>query len=107
MWQPTRSTVPEKEPIGVTIRRRRRQLGLTLDDLSEKIAVSKPYLSKLETSRNATPTDRMIRQLATALDLDAEDWMARKYLSLIPRELWQRVRTMIEAAEPTMEEVTR
>jgi transcriptional regulator with XRE-family HTH domain len=37
--------------MGAKMRRRRRQFGLTLDELATRTGISKPYLSLIETAR--------------------------------------------------------
>ena len=41
--------------LGPKIRRQRRRLGLTLDELAGRTSISKPYLSLIETGRVANP----------------------------------------------------
>ena len=43
------------EPLGTKLRRQRRRLGFTLDELAGKTGISKPYLSLIETGRVANP----------------------------------------------------
>ncbi|MBC7821129.1 MAG: helix-turn-helix domain-containing protein, partial [Planctomycetaceae bacterium] len=43
------------EALGPKLRRQRRRLGLTLDDLAAKAGISKPYLSLIETGRVVNP----------------------------------------------------
>lgn len=54
------------QKIGVLIRKRRRQLHLTLQQLGERSGVSYSYLSQLERD-NATPTLGTLAQVAKAL----------------------------------------
>ena len=46
------------EPLGTKIRRKRKELGLTLDELAGRTQVSKPYLSLIETGRVTPVIDR-------------------------------------------------
>ena len=57
--------------IGALIRKRRRQLHLTLQQLGEKSGVSYSYLSQLERD-NATPTLGTLAQVAAALGVGVD-----------------------------------
>lgn len=60
---------PKAEPrLGPAIRKRRKQLQLTLQALSDRSAVSVGYLSQVERD-NATPTLGTLAQIADALDV--------------------------------------
>jgi len=68
--------------LGGWLRRRREELGLTLDDLAGKTGISKPYLSNIETARApGPPLEEKLRRVAGALGLDegelaaAGDWL--------------------------------
>src|SRR2546430_14941347 len=50
---PPKSSVVEA--LGPRLRRQRRRLGLTLDELATRTGISKPYLSLIETGRVAHP----------------------------------------------------
>ncbi len=55
--------------LGEIIRKRRHELDITLDEVSEKIGFSKPYLSTIETGKvKNPPSDKMLRQLEEALE---------------------------------------
>lgn len=70
---------------GDTVRHRRRQAGFTLDDLASKTGISKPYLSLIETHRCRPPTPEKLSRIADALDMDADEMLARLYLDMVPR----------------------
>lgn len=54
--------------LGEIIRQRREELGLTQDQVSARVGISKPYLSNIETSRvKNPPTDGVILRLEKAL----------------------------------------
>jgi repressor LexA len=60
------------ESMGVKIRRQRRRLGFTLDELAVKTQISKPYLSLIETGRVPNPpSDEKLRRLEVALGFAA------------------------------------
>jgi transcriptional regulator with XRE-family HTH domain len=63
---------PKSEPqLGPSIRRRRKQLGLTLQGLGDRAGVSVGYLSQVERD-HATPTLGTLAQIADALDAGLE-----------------------------------
>lgn len=53
--------------LGEAIRRRRRELGLSLDALAERVACSKSYLSTIENGRCGPPGGGLLRRLETEL----------------------------------------
>ena len=60
------------EPLGPKIRRQRRRLGLTLDELAGGRRISKPYLSLIETGRVPNPpSDEKLRRLEQTLGFTA------------------------------------
>lgn len=61
--------------IGPLIRARRRRLGLTLQALADRSAVSVGYLSQVERG-NATPTLGTLAQIARALDVGVDYFVA-------------------------------
>ena len=62
------------ESLGDKIRRQRRRLGLTLDELAVRSGVSKPYLSLIETGRVPNPpSDEKLQSLEQALGFISDD----------------------------------
>src|SRR4051794_41974510 len=58
------------EALGPKLRRQRRRLGLTLDELAGRTGISKPYLSLIETGRVPNPpSDEKLVRLGEALGL--------------------------------------
>lgn len=55
--------------LGATVRRRRRELELTLDELAARIGKVKSYVWGIENERRVPP-DSVLRELALALELD-------------------------------------
>jgi len=53
--------------LGESIRERRRELGLSLDSLAERVACSKSYLSTIENGRCGPPGEALLRRLESAL----------------------------------------
>ena len=76
------------EPLGPKIRRRRRKLGLTLDDLTGRTGISKPYLSLIETGRVLNPpSDEKLRRLEQALDFAAGELLTQAHLQRTPHDV--------------------
>ncbi len=81
------------EALGPQLRRRRRRLGLTLDDLAGKTGISKPYLSLIETGRVPNPpSDEKLRRLEQALDFVAGELLTQAHIQRTPRD----VRAMLQ-----------
>jgi transcriptional regulator with XRE-family HTH domain len=59
--------------IGVRIRNRREDLGLSLNALSEQAKVSKGYLSQLENADASNPSIDTLGRIAEALELPLEE----------------------------------
>jgi len=57
----------EPEPIGRAIRRARRRLGLTLEQLAARCGCAKSYLSAIETGRRGAPSEALLGRLESAL----------------------------------------
>jgi repressor LexA len=76
------------ETIGVRIRKQRRRLGLTLDDLAGRTGISKPYLSLIETDRVANPpSDEKVRRLEQSLGFAGGDLLTQAHLQRTPRDV--------------------
>jgi repressor LexA len=81
------------EPLCQKLRKRRRQVGLTLDDLASKAGISKPYLSLIETGRVANPpSDEKLRRLEQTLGFADGELVRQAHLQKIPQD----VRAMLE-----------
>ena len=81
------------EAIGPKIRRQRRRLGLTLDELAGKTSISKPYLSLIETGRVPNPpSDEKLRRLEQTLGFTPNELITQAHLHRTPRD----VRAMLE-----------
>ena len=59
-------------PLGVFLRHRRDQLGMDRKTLAEVSGLSYPYISQLESSADKRPSERALRLLAPALQLDLD-----------------------------------
>ncbi len=76
------------ETLGAKIRRRRKELGLTLDELAGRTAVSKPYLSLIETGRVTNPpSDEKLRRIEHALGFSPAELVSQAHLQRTPRDV--------------------
>ena len=82
------------EPLGTKLRRHRRRLGFTLDELAGKTGISKPYLSLIETGRVPNPpSDEKLRRLEQALGFTTGELVSQAHLQRTPRD----VRAMLQS----------
>src|SRR3954470_8074981 len=76
------------EALGPKLRRQRRRLGLTLDELAGKTGISKPYLSLIETGRVPNPpSDEKLRRLELTLGFGAGELITQAHLQRTPRDV--------------------
>src|SRR3954471_22672820 len=76
------------EPLGPKLRRQRRRLGFTLDELAGKTGISKPYLSLIETGRVPNPpSDEKLRRLEQTLGFGAGELITQAHLHRTPRDV--------------------
>jgi SOS-response transcriptional repressor LexA len=76
------------ETLGTKLRRHRLRLGLTLDELAGKTAISKPYLSLIETGRVSNPpSDEKLRRLEQTLGFTAGELVTQAHLHRTPRDV--------------------
>jgi phage repressor protein C with HTH and peptisase S24 domain len=76
------------EPLGTKIRRQRRRLGLTLDELAGRTQISKPYLSLIETGRVPNPpSDEKLRRLEQTLGFPSGELLTQAHLQRTPRDV--------------------
>jgi phage repressor protein C with HTH and peptisase S24 domain/transcriptional regulator with XRE-family HTH domain len=76
------------ESLGPKLRKQRRRLGLTLDELAGKTGISKPYLSLIETSRVPNPpSDEKLRRLEQALGFPTGELLTQAHLHRTPRDV--------------------
>src|SRR6266576_6685339 len=76
------------EPLGPQIRRQRRRLGLTLDELAGRTGISKPYLSLIETGRVPNPpSDEKLRRLEQTLGFTPGELVTQAHLHRTPRDV--------------------
>src|SRR6476660_1587426 len=85
------------EPLGTKLRRQRRKLGLTLDELAGRTRISKPYLSLIETGRVLNPpSDDRLRRLEQTLGFSAGELVSQAHLQRTPRDVRVMLRKLIE-----------
>lgn len=83
-----RQLQPEPEPMGVKLRRQRRRLGLTLDELAGRTGISKPYLSLIETGRVPNPpSDEKLTKLEQTLGFRTGELLTQAHLHRTPRDV--------------------
>ena len=76
------------ESLGSQLRRRRRRLGLTLDELAGRTSISKPYLSLIETGRVPNPpSDEKLRRLEQTLGFTPGELITQAHLHRTPRDV--------------------
>jgi len=76
------------EALGPKIRRQRRRLGLTLDELAGRTGISKPYLSLIETGRVTNPpSDEKLRRLEQSLGFNPSELLTQAHLQRTPRDV--------------------
>jgi repressor LexA len=76
------------ESLGTKLRRQRRRLGLTLDELAGRTQISKPYLSLIETGRVPNPpSDEKLRRLEQTLGFTAGELLTQAHLQRTPRDV--------------------
>jgi phage repressor protein C with HTH and peptisase S24 domain len=76
------------EPLGPKIRKQRRRLGLTLDELAGRTSISKPYLSLIETARVPNPpSDEKLRRLEQTLGFTPGELISQAHLQRTPRDV--------------------
>ena len=81
------------ETLGTKLRRHRRRMGLTLDELAGRTGISKPYLSLIETGRVPNPpSDEKLRRLEQTLGFPSNELVTQAHLQRTPRD----VRAMLQ-----------
>jgi phage repressor protein C with HTH and peptisase S24 domain len=76
------------DPLGTKLRRQRRKLGLTLDELATRTGISKPYLSLIETGRVANPpSDEKLGWLEQALAFAPGELVSQAHLQRTPSDV--------------------
>src|SRR5256885_9630658 len=79
--------------LGPKLRKHRRRLGLTLDELAGRTSISKPYLSLIETGRVPNPpSDEKLRRLEQTLAFTPGELVTQAHLQRTPKD----VRAMLQ-----------
>src|SRR5438270_3291128 len=85
------------EALGPKLRKQRRRLGLTLDELAGRTGISKPYLSLIETGRvNNPPSDEKLRRLEQSLGFNPGELVTQAHLQRTPQDVRAMLRKLLE-----------
>ncbi len=85
------------ESLGSKLRRRRSKLGLTLDEVSGRTGISKPYLSLIETGRVPNPpSDEKLRRLEQSLGFTPGELVTQAHLQRTPRDVRAVLQSLLE-----------
>jgi transcriptional regulator with XRE-family HTH domain len=94
----------DSHSIGIRLRARRRELGLTLAAVAERAGVSVPYIANIEHGRG-NPTVEKLRKIAEALETNLPELLGEgasridESLATLPEEIAAFSRTPRFAAE--------
>jgi len=98
----------ETEPMGPKIRRQRRRLGFSLDELAMKARISKPYLSLIENCRVANPpSDEKLRRLEEALSFASMELIQQAHLQRTPEDVRQMLAELVTVYRVAMIRMSR
>ncbi len=96
---PRTPTAPVWEPMGGRVRRQRRRLGLTLDELAVRAGMSKPYLSLIETGRVGNPpSDEKLTRLERCLQFPVGELVGQAHLQRTPASVRAVLADLLRAA---------
>ncbi|MCW2763756.1 MAG: LexA repressor [Marmoricola sp.] len=85
------------QPLGPRIRRARRRLALSLDELAQRVAISKAYLSLIETGRVTNPpSDDKLRRIEEVLGFAANELVHQAHLQRTPRDVRAMLQQLIQ-----------
>src|SRR6187431_2261502 len=88
------------EPLGTKLRKQRRRLGLTLDELAGRTGISKPYLSLIETGRVPNPpSDEKLRRLEQTLGFGAGELISQAHLQRTPKDVRAMLQKLMQQAK--------
>ena len=88
------------EALGPKLRRQRRRLGLTLDDLALRVSISKPYLSLIETGRVPNPpSDEKLSRLEKTLGFPNGELVSQAHLQRTPKDVRAMLRKLMRGTE--------
>ena len=90
------------EALGPKLRRQRRRLGLTLDELAGRTGISKPYLSLIETGRVPNPpSDEKLKRLEQSLGFKSGELLAQAHLHRTPKDVRAMLAKLIQGSKRT------
>ena len=76
--------------LGQIIRKKREQLGLTLDEVSSRVGFSKPYLSTIETDKvKNPPSDELLKKLEKMLEFEPGLLLHIAHMERLPSDIRQ------------------
>src|SRR4051812_9975681 len=85
------------EAIGPKLRRQRRRLGLTLDELAGRTRISKPALPLIETGRVPNPpSDEKLRKLEQSLGFPSGELLTQAHLHRTPKDVRVMLARLLE-----------
>src|SRR5439155_7282765 len=88
------------EALGPKLRRQRRRLGLTLQELADRTGISKPYLSLIETGRVPNPpSDEKLRRLEQTLAFTPGELVSQAHLHRTPKDVRAMLGKLIQRSE--------
>lgn len=91
------------DTLGVKLRRQRRRMGFTLDDLAAKTGISKPYLSLIETGRVPNPpSDEKLRRLEQTLGFKPSELISQAHLQRTPSDVRDMLHKLLADKEKTV-----
>src|SRR5215203_2379906 len=88
------------EALGPKLRKQRRRLGLTLDELAARTSISKPYLSLIETGRVPNPpSDEKLRRLEQSLGFTPGELVTQAHLQRTPKDVRAVLNKLLQGQE--------
>src|SRR5580700_10157570 len=89
------------ETIGTKIRNQRNSLGLTLDEISGRTGISKPYLSLIETGRVPNPpSDEKLKRLEQSLGFTRGELLTQAHLQKTPSDVRAVLGRLLDNRKP-------
>ena len=83
------------ESIGAQVKRRRRQIPMTLDELGAKTRISKPYLCLIENDRlKRPPSDAKLARLESVLGFPEGELVSQAHWHRTPPDVRELVRCL-------------
>lgn len=84
------------DPLGTQLRRQRRKLALSLDDVAKLTGISKPYLSLVETNKTKSPpSDEKLKRLEETLQFPAGALVVRAHLARTPEDVQKMLHRLL------------